>query len=148
MSQNFLGFETEKCWDYENGFYLTSDVTRLAKMLAHYELYKRIIGLPGHFVECGVYKSASFLRFATFREVLESPYSRKMIALMLSAFFRKATKTLITRPSFADSPLQEGTASAVSLWSRSSLTRVSAIASLSKATSAGPSRNMSSIIQN
>jgi hypothetical protein len=79
MSQSFLGFETEKCWDYENGFYLTSNVTRLAKMLAHYELYKTIIGLPGHFVECGVYKGASFLRFATFREILESPHSRKMI---------------------------------------------------------------------
>lgn len=79
MSQSFLGFETEKCWDYENGFYLTSHVTRLAKMLAHYELYKTIVGLPGHLVECGVYKGASFLRFATFREILESPHSRKMI---------------------------------------------------------------------
>ena len=79
MSQSFLGFETEKCWDYENGFYLTSHVTRLAKMLAHYELYKTIVGLPGHVVECGVYKGASFLRFATFREILESPHSRKMI---------------------------------------------------------------------
>ncbi len=79
MSKSFLGFETEKCWDYENGFYLTSHVTRIAKMLAHYELYKTIIGLPGHVVECGVYKGASFLRFATFRELLESPHSRKMI---------------------------------------------------------------------
>jgi hypothetical protein len=79
MSQSFLGFETEKCWDYENGFYLTSHVTRLAKMLAHYELYKTIVGLPGHIVECGVYKGASFLRFATFREILESPHSRKVI---------------------------------------------------------------------
>jgi hypothetical protein len=79
MNQSFLGFETEKCWDYENGFYLTSHVTRLAKMLAHYELYKMIVGLPGHVVECGVYKGASFLRFATFREILESSHSRKMI---------------------------------------------------------------------
>ena len=79
MSKSFLGFETEKCWDYENGFYLTSHVTRLAKMLAHYELYKTIIGLPGHIIECGVYKGASFLRFATFRELIESPHSRKVI---------------------------------------------------------------------
>jgi hypothetical protein len=79
MNQRFLGFETEKCWDYENGFYLTSHVTRLAKVLAHYELYRTIIGLPGHIVECGVYKGASFLRFATFREILESPHSRKIV---------------------------------------------------------------------
>jgi hypothetical protein len=48
-------------------------------MLAHYELYKTIVGFPGHVVECGVYKGASFLRFATVREILESPYSRKIV---------------------------------------------------------------------
>lgn len=79
MNKNFLGFDTDKCWDYENGFYLTSHLTRLSKILAHYELYKTIIDLPGHIVECGVYKGASLLRFATFREVLESPYSRKIV---------------------------------------------------------------------
>jgi hypothetical protein len=79
MGKDFMGFDPDKCWDYENGFYLTSHVTRLSKMLAHYELYKSIVGLPGHIVECGVYKGASFLRFATFREILESPHSRKII---------------------------------------------------------------------
>ena len=79
MGKSFLGFDTDKCWDYKNGFYLTSHVTRLSKMLAQYELYKMIVGLPGHVIECGVYKGASFLRFATFREILESPYSRKII---------------------------------------------------------------------
>ncbi len=79
MNKTFLGFETDRCWDYENGFYLTSHVTRLAKILDQYELYKTIVGLPGHVVECGVYKGASFLRFATFRQILENPYSRKII---------------------------------------------------------------------
>lgn len=79
MDKKLFGFDTNKQWDYENGFYLTSQVTRLAKCLAHYELYKSIIGLPGHIVECGVYKGTSLIRFATFREILESPYSRKII---------------------------------------------------------------------
>lgn len=79
MNKSFLGFDTEKCWDYENGFYLTSHVTRLSKILAHYELYKTIVQLPGHIVECGVYKGSSLLRFASFREVLESRHSRKII---------------------------------------------------------------------
>ena len=79
MGRTFMGFDPDKCWDYENGFYLTSHVTRLSKMLAQYELYKTIVGLPGHIVECGVYKGASFLRLATFREILESPHSRKII---------------------------------------------------------------------
>ena len=48
-------------------------------MLAHYELYKSIVNLPGHIVECGVFKGASLIRFCTFREILESNYSRKVI---------------------------------------------------------------------
>ncbi len=79
MVTSLFGFDVEQKWHYENGFYLTSHITRLAKVLAHYELYKMIAGLPGHIVECGVYKGASLIRFATFRDVLESPYSRKII---------------------------------------------------------------------
>jgi hypothetical protein len=79
MAEKLFGFDTDRRWEYENGFYLTGHVTRIAKMLAHYELYKSIVNLPGHIVECGVYKGASFIRFGTFREVLESPYSRKII---------------------------------------------------------------------
>ena len=74
-----FGFDIDKAWDYENGFYLTSHPTRIAKLLAHYELYKSIVGLPGHIVECGVFKGASLVRFATFRELLENTHSRKII---------------------------------------------------------------------
>jgi hypothetical protein len=79
MSNKLFGFQVEKQWEYENGFYLTSHVNRLPKLLAHYELYKSIISLPGHIVECGVLKGASLIRFCTFREILESPYSRRVI---------------------------------------------------------------------
>ena len=74
-----FGFDIDNAWDYENGFYLTSHPTRIAKLLAHYELYKSIVGLPGHIVECGVFKGASLVRFATFRELLENAHSRKII---------------------------------------------------------------------
>ena len=53
MSKTLFGFDIEQQWDYENGFYLTSHLTRIPKMLAHYELYKSIINLPGQVVECG-----------------------------------------------------------------------------------------------
>jgi hypothetical protein len=79
MRKKIFGFDLKKQWDYENGFYLTSHITRIAKMLAHYELYKSIIDLPGHIVECGVFKGASLIRFATFRELYENPFSRKII---------------------------------------------------------------------
>lgn len=93
MSSKLFQFEIENQWDYENGFYLTSHKTRLSKLIAHYELYKRIINLPGHIVECGVYKGASIIRFATFRDILENSYSRKIIGFdMFGKFPRSGDK--------------------------------------------------------
>lgn len=79
MSESLYGFDPGKSWEYENGYFITSHVTRLAKSVAHYELYKSIVDLPGDVVECGVFKGASFIRLLTFREMLESPFSRKVI---------------------------------------------------------------------
>lgn len=72
-------FETEKMFFYENGFYTTITENRLGKLLAQYELYKKIINLPGDVIECGVFKGNSFFRLAHFRDILESKYSRKII---------------------------------------------------------------------
>jgi len=79
MTKEIFTYSYDKAWDYENGYYLTSHPTRLAKSIAHWELYKRIVNLPGAIVECGVYKGASSIRFATYREMLESQYSRKIV---------------------------------------------------------------------
>lgn len=79
MGQDFFGFQTGSQWDYENGFYLTSQTTRLAKTIALFELYRSIVHLPGQVVECGVYKGASLIKLATFREMLESPHSRMIV---------------------------------------------------------------------
>jgi predicted O-methyltransferase YrrM len=72
-------FDTDKAFDYENGFNATSDVSRTGKMLAHYELYKLILDLPGDVAEFGVFKGASLIRFASFRELLENEKSREII---------------------------------------------------------------------
>ena len=66
-------------FDIENSFYLRSEPYRLGKLLGQYEVYKRIIGLPGAVVECGVFKGVSLTRFATFRHILETAESRKII---------------------------------------------------------------------
>lgn len=79
MTKKLFGFNINQQWDYENGFYITSHVTRLSKMAAHYELYKSIVNLPGDIVECGVFKGTSLIRFSTFREIFETTYSRKII---------------------------------------------------------------------
>lgn len=73
------GLSPEKVWDYENGFSWFSHKSRLGKMLAQYELYKSIVELPGHIFELGVYKANSLVRFATYRDMLESSFARKII---------------------------------------------------------------------
>lgn len=80
MAENdVLKYDYDKAWDYENGFYLTSHPKRLSKALAHFELYKKITHLPGHVLEFGVFKGTSLIRFLSFRDILESSFSRKVI---------------------------------------------------------------------
>ena len=69
----------EKAFEYENNFYLSCDITRISKILSHYEIYKMIKEIPGEIVECGVFKGASYLRFAMFREIFGNPFSKKII---------------------------------------------------------------------
>ena len=87
-------FDTAQAIHYENGFYLTSDITRLAKSIGHYDLYKQILNLPGAVVECGVFKATSLVRWATFRELLESPFSRRILGFdIFGAFPRHDDET-------------------------------------------------------
>lgn len=87
-------FDSAQAIAYENGYYLTSDISRLAKALGHFELYKLIVGLPGAVVECGVFKATSLVRWATFRELLESPLSRRVIGFdIFGAFPRHDDET-------------------------------------------------------
>jgi len=72
-------YDEKKCFDYENGFALTSEIYRYGNILAHYELYKMILNLPGDIIELGVFKGNSLIQFSTFRELLENEKSRKII---------------------------------------------------------------------
>ena len=68
-----------RSFEYENDFYLSSDITRIGKILAHYELYKMVLDVPGAIVECGVFKGTSLIRFASFRDLLGNSFSKKII---------------------------------------------------------------------
>lgn len=74
-----FGFDTEQVFAYENGFYLTTEQKRLQKLIAHYELYKMISTIPGSILELGVFKGSSLIRFASFRDMLETANSRKIL---------------------------------------------------------------------
>ena len=68
-----------KAFEYENNFYLSCDKSRISKLIAQYELHKRIINVPGEIVECGVFKGASFLRLALFQSLFSVEFSKKVI---------------------------------------------------------------------
>ncbi len=65
-----------KQFDYENNFYLSSDISRIGKVMAHYELYKMAHNLSGAIIECGILKGCSFVRFATFCKLLGNQSKR------------------------------------------------------------------------
>ena len=88
------GLSSENVWDHENAFYWFSHRTRINKMLAHFELYKQIIPLPGDIYEFGVYKAASIIQFATFRDVLENDFSRKIVGFDAFGKFPTSRLTL------------------------------------------------------
>lgn len=85
-------FDETKDFMYENGFYLTSKPYRLGNMLAHYELYKKILHLPGDVVELGVFKGGSIIQWGTFRELLENENSRRLIGFDMFGEFPDSDK--------------------------------------------------------
>jgi Macrocin-O-methyltransferase (TylF) len=99
----------QKAFEHENNFYWSSAPTRMAKLLAHYELYKMVENLPGAIVECGVFKGASLIRLATFRELFSNAYSKKIIGFDIFGKFPETefTKDKIARQKFIDSAGEE-----------------------------------------
>ena len=55
-----------KAYFYENNFYLKSDISRLSKLISHYEIYKNTQSVKGDIFEFGVFKGASLIRFLSF----------------------------------------------------------------------------------
>jgi hypothetical protein len=84
-----LIMQQKKIWEAENIFYLKTDTSRISKLLYQYELYKLIKDVPGAVLEFGVFKGASFIRFLTFRSILENNYSRKFFGFDLFGKFPK-----------------------------------------------------------
>jgi len=76
---DLLGYDTDRRFEYENGFHLTSSTDRIGKIISHYNLYNMIKDLPGDIIETGVFKGASLIRWMTFRNLLENENSRTIV---------------------------------------------------------------------
>lgn len=83
--------DKKNSYDFENSFYLTCSSGRIGKLIAHYELYKKVLQLPGVIIECGVFKGASFTRLAMFRDLFESSGTRKIIGFDTFTVFPEST---------------------------------------------------------
>jgi hypothetical protein len=79
-AKTIRGLSSDQVWDFENGYYWFAEPNRIAKMLAHFEIYKEIQSLEGIIAEFGVYKGASLVRFATFQKILQPEKSRSFVA--------------------------------------------------------------------
>jgi len=75
-------YKKKSFWDSENEFYQNSDISRIGKLLYHYEIYKMIKDLPGDILEFGVFKGSSLIRLLTFRNLIENNFSRKIMDLI------------------------------------------------------------------
>ena len=95
------GLTPEAAMDYENGFYWFSAPGRMAKLCAHYELYKLILGLPGEVIETGVFKASTLIRLATFRHFFEVPAARGIYAFDAFGPFPQDTVSLPEDVSYA-----------------------------------------------
>ncbi len=102
------GRESKNIWDFENSFFWFSHPTRLNKILAHYDLYKTIVDLPGDIFELGVYKAASLVRLATFRNLLENDSSRKIVGFDAFGKFPTTNLTLESDRRFIESFEEQG----------------------------------------
>lgn len=73
--------------EFENRFIQESEPSRLLKMVGHWELYKKIVHLPGEIFDVGVFKGSSLIQWATYRQALENPEGRKIVGFdTFSAF--------------------------------------------------------------
>ena len=63
----------------EELFYQNAHVSRISRLLAHYEIMKLTQTIPGAIVECGVFRGVSLIRFAALRELLGSRYARQIV---------------------------------------------------------------------
>jgi hypothetical protein len=83
-------YDINKKFEYENGFYATTDPSRFSKFITHLEFFKQTATVRGEIVEFGIFKGNSFFRWIKFRDLLEQTNSRKVIGFDIFGDFPEA----------------------------------------------------------
>lgn len=83
-------YDITRKFEYENGFYATTDPSRFSKFITHLEFFKQTSNVRGEIVEFGIFKGNSFFRWIKFRDLLEQTNSRKVIGFDIFGDFPDA----------------------------------------------------------
>lgn len=78
--------------EFENRFFLTAPVNRISKFVTRLDLFRKVGGLRGEIVECGVFKGVSLAQWIKLRNLLENPFSRRVIGFDTFGTFPEATR--------------------------------------------------------
>ncbi len=83
-------YDPARKFEYENGFYATTDAARLSKFVTHLEFFRQTATVRGEIVEFGIFKGNSFFRWVKFRDLFEQTGSRKIIGFDIFGNFPEA----------------------------------------------------------
>ncbi len=60
------------------------------KLVAHYELFKKVKHVDGAIIKCGITADEGFMRFTLIMDIVSSPYNQKMVAFQrCDSFFEE-----------------------------------------------------------
>jgi hypothetical protein len=82
---------SRSAWDSYNDLLLRGPLDRFTKMWTRYELFKRVIDLPGDIVEGGVFKGAGVLYWAKLIQVFNPLSRRRVVGFDTFAGYPKTT---------------------------------------------------------
>jgi hypothetical protein len=66
--------------EFEPFLFPTKNTSASSKLIAHYELFKKIAHLDGSIIKCGITAEEGFTRFAMFKQMAGAAIQQKMIA--------------------------------------------------------------------
>ena len=77
-------------WNNYNKLLLSEDISRLRKILARYELFKKTTKIPGDIVECGVFKGVSFMFWLKCLKIFLPNSNKRVIGFDMFTGFPKS----------------------------------------------------------
>lgn len=89
----------QESWDAYNELLLNGALDRFTKLFARYELFKKVIDIPGDIVEGGVFKGAGVLFWAKLIQIFNPQSARKVIGFDTFEGFPESTSKIYDKDS-------------------------------------------------